>query len=115
MLGKITSLHEQCSSGKSGSFFYYTACGKFLIKTISRREFKFFKNILSDYFAHFQQYPHTLLMRTFGLHKFKYSSRKLYLTVTANVFNTSKEVHMRYDLKGSVVGRRVRKLPNDSV
>ena len=34
------------STGKSGSFFYYSADGKFLVKTISEREFKFFRSML---------------------------------------------------------------------
>lgn len=40
------TLAELCSSGKSGSFFYYTSDGKFVLKTISRHEFKFLKSIL---------------------------------------------------------------------
>ena len=35
------TLAELCSSGKSGSFFYYTSDGKFVLKTISKTEFKF--------------------------------------------------------------------------
>jgi 1-phosphatidylinositol-4-phosphate 5-kinase len=42
-------LAELCSSGKSGSFFYYTSDGKFVLKTISRTEFKFLKRILRFY------------------------------------------------------------------
>jgi len=112
MLGKITSLHEQCSTGKSGSFFYYTACGSFLIKTIHHKEFKFFKTILKDYYEYLKQHPYTLLMRIFGLHKFKYRNKKLYLIVITNVFNTNKEIHVRYDLKGSVTDRKTRKDPH---
>lgn len=44
--GQFNSLAELCSSGKSGSFFYYTADGKYMLKTVSRTEFKFFKTIL---------------------------------------------------------------------
>jgi len=39
VMGNITSLKEQCSTGKSGSFFYYTADSKYMLKTISRNEF----------------------------------------------------------------------------
>ncbi len=30
------SLEEQCSAGKSGSFFYYSNDGKYMLKTISK-------------------------------------------------------------------------------
>lgn len=35
VLGNLASLSELCSEGKSGAFFYYTADGKFLIKTVA--------------------------------------------------------------------------------
>jgi 1-phosphatidylinositol-4-phosphate 5-kinase len=35
LMGNISSLKEQCSTGKSGSFFYYTADSNFMLKTIS--------------------------------------------------------------------------------
>ena len=41
MLGNFMCLTEQSSTGKSGSFFYYTADGKFMLKTISHEEFYF--------------------------------------------------------------------------
>lgn len=40
------TLAELCSSGKSGSFFYYTSDGRFVLKTIPKHEFKFMKKIL---------------------------------------------------------------------
>ena len=30
---------------------------------------------------------------------------KLYIIIMANVFNTAREIHVRYDLKGSTQGR----------
>lgn len=50
LLGDYNGLAELFSSGKSGSFFYYSADGKFMLKTISRNEFKFLKWILKNYF-----------------------------------------------------------------
>ena len=40
------TLTELCSTGKSGSFFYYTTDGKFMLKTIRKDEFKLMKSIL---------------------------------------------------------------------
>jgi 1-phosphatidylinositol-4-phosphate 5-kinase len=33
------TLYELCSSGQSGSLFYYTSDKKYMIKTIPKREF----------------------------------------------------------------------------
>ena len=41
--GDLSSLKELTSSGKSGSFFYYSADARFTLKTISRDEFNFLK------------------------------------------------------------------------
>ena len=34
ILGEMSSMTELTSQGKSGSFFYYTADGKYMLKTI---------------------------------------------------------------------------------
>ena len=63
-MGKLNSLSELGSSGKSGSFFYFTQdstifkySGKYMIKTISVLEAKFFKRILQNYYRHLKEYP----------------------------------------------------------
>ena len=63
-------LAELCSSGKSGSFFYYTSDGKFVLKTISRAEFKFLKRILRDYHQYLTtENTESIISKVFGLHK----------------------------------------------
>ena len=37
MMGEVTSLTGLTSQGKSGSFFYYTADGRYMLKTIHYR------------------------------------------------------------------------------
>lgn len=37
MLGEMSSMTELTSQGKSGSFFYYTADGKYMLKTIKEK------------------------------------------------------------------------------
>ena len=37
MMGEVNSLTALTSQGKSGSFFYYTADGKYMLKTIHYR------------------------------------------------------------------------------
>lgn len=76
LTGDFSSLSELCSSGKSGSFFYYTADGKYMLKTISKTEFKFFKRILRNYYSHIEKYDSTLITRIYGLHKMIFFRKK---------------------------------------
>ena len=108
LLGDYIALAELFSSGKSGSFFYYTSDGKFLLKTISKSEFKFLKRILLNYMEHIQKFwKTTLISRIYGLHKMQFMKRNgvpdkpLRFVVMNNVFHTNKEIQKRYDLKGS--------------
>jgi 1-phosphatidylinositol-4-phosphate 5-kinase len=52
LFGNLSSLTEKVSSGKSGSFFYYSFDDKYMLKTISRDEYLFFKNIIRKYYEH---------------------------------------------------------------
>ena len=112
-MGKVNSLKSQCSAGKSGSLFYYTADGKYMLKTISHNEFEHFLKILKNYYYHVLGFPHTLIARFFGLHKIKFTDntgptvkiKRIYFVIMANVFNTNREIQVRYDLKGSTHGR----------
>lgn len=80
-----------------------------MLKTISHQEFTHLKLILRDYFEHVSTYKHTLITRFYGLHKIKYTKKfgkiRIYFIIMANVFNTNREIHVRYDLKGSTQGR----------
>lgn len=111
MRGNLTTLTELVSSGKSGSFFYYSADGRFTLKTIHRAEFHFLKKILKNYYEYISANPQTLIVKFFGLHKirFKFSKKlrwkKIYIIIMSNVFHTSKEIHERYDIKGSTYKR----------
>ena len=111
MISNQTIFEELCSTGKSGSLFYYTRDGKFIVKTIKKDEYKFIKLILPDYFRHLKTYPLSLLPKFLGCYvltrKFKKKRTKIYFIVMLNVFATSKHIHIRYDLKGSRIGRRV--------
>lgn len=112
MMGEFSSLVGQCSSGKSGSFFYYSDDGKYMLKTMSREEFKFFRHVLPAYYNHLSRNSHTLVIRYFGFHKIIFkknnSYRRIPFVVMSNVFNPKYEVHERYDLKGSIQGRFTR-------
>jgi|688.fasta_scaffold492704_2 1-phosphatidylinositol-4-phosphate 5-kinase len=106
------TLAELCSSGKSGSFFYYTQDGRFVLKTIPRHEFKFMKKILPNYHDFLTQTnPESFISRVYGIHKVIFYrkggklSKKIYFCIMNNVFHTSLKIDLRYDLKGSTYGR----------
>lgn len=121
LMGNVQSLKEQCSTGKSGSFFYYTADSRFMLKTIHYGEYLRLKHILKQYYEHVVKYPQTLITRFFGLHKIKYkpdgavSYQRYYFIIMANVFNTRRPIGVRYDLKGSKQGRLTRKSPDQQI
>lgn len=49
------------SSGKSGSFFFYSEDGNYLIKTIYKKEFDILLEILPDYYDHLVKNKETRL------------------------------------------------------
>lgn len=114
MSNEFASLSGQCSSGKSGSFFFYSEDGKFMLKTITLKEYRFFRKKLADYYFHMSNYPHSLLTRFYGLHKIT-STKPLYFVVMGNVFETNLEIDKKYDLKGSKYGRRTNPSADKSI
>lgn len=71
------TLTELCSTGKSGSFFYYTTDGKFMLKTIRKDEFKLMKSILKQYYDHLTiENPDSMISRIYGLHKVIFYRKK---------------------------------------
>ena len=111
MKGNLTTLTELVSCGKSGSFFYYSADGRFTLKTIHRAEFHFLMGILKNYYEYIIANPQTLIVKFFGLHKIRFKFikklkwKKIYIIIMSNFFHTSKEIHERYDIKGSTYKR----------
>jgi len=66
------------------------------------------------------KHPHTLITRFFGLHKIKYKKEnagyeRIYFIIMANVFNTTRKINVRYDLKGSKHGRITKKKADDVI
>lgn len=101
-------LSELGSPGKSGSFFYFSQDYRFIIKTISHTEHKFFRGIIKNYYEYVINNPNTLISRYYGLHRIKLSrGAKIHFVVMGNIFPPNKDIHETYDLKGSTVGRYV--------
>lgn len=108
-IGEFSSLISLVSTGKSGSFFYYSDDGKYMLKTMTRSEYLFFSRNIKPYYEHLAVNSNTLIPRFFGFHKIMYKQgstwQKIYFVVMKNVFSTKLEIHERFDLKGSTYGR----------
>lgn len=103
------TLYELCSSGKSGSLFYYTKDRKYMMKTIPKREYLKMREFLKGYYNYLKANPESLIIRFYGLHQVQWhdENNKLqvrYLTIMGNIFKDF-EIGLRYDLKGSTAGR----------
>jgi len=99
-------LSELGSPGKSGSFFYYSQDYRFIIKTVHHEEHKYLLKILKNYYEHIKNNPDTLICKIYGLHRVKIPyGKKIHFIVMANVFPPDKDIHVKYDLKGSKIGR----------
>ena len=111
IISNTTSIEELFNTGSSGSLFYYTRDGKLILKTISESEYKTMKRILPDYYNHLNKYKNTFLPKFFGCYKLIKKAKKkkkfVYFIIMMNVFSTSKQIHVRFDLKGSTLGREV--------
>eukprot|EP00826_Nyctotherus_ovalis_P042188 TRINITY_DN4312_c0_g1_i5.p1 TRINITY_DN4312_c0_g1~~TRINITY_DN4312_c0_g1_i5.p1 ORF type:complete len:319 (-),score=78.55 TRINITY_DN4312_c0_g1_i5:357-1313(-) len=116
--GNFMGFTELASTGKSGSFFYYSHDSKYVLKTVSKEEFHFLRTILPEYYKHVRDYPNTLIARFYGCHKIIFyksgigRSKNFRFVIMNNVFSTGKRIHSRYDLKGSTAGRQVLEDPN---
>jgi len=100
------ALRELPTPGKSGSLFLFSSDMQFILKTVPKREAKLLRYILPSYFEHVLANENTLLPRFFGLHRVKpHKGRQVRFVVMGNVFPTTRKIHERFDLKGSVVGR----------
>lgn len=99
---------EFMSNSKSGQFFFYSHDGRFMIKTQTKDESKFLRRILPHYYKFVMENPNTLITRFYGMHRVKmhHLRRKMHFIIMASVFDTPLEIHGRFDLKGSKIGRR---------
>lgn len=71
LLGSADPTKHHFSEGASGSFFYLTENGLYMVKTLKEKEKDLLVKILPDYVRHMQRFPHSLLCRFFGLYSIK--------------------------------------------
>lgn len=97
----LTSLSAHDSDGRSGSYFYYSHDGRFIVKYIPEKEMLAFKRLLPHYFGFMLAHPRSLMTKFVSC--FEYNGDGF--VVMTNVFNTTRPIHEIYDLKGSRVAR----------
>eukprot|EP00753_Platysulcus_tardus_P017975 PLAT6657.1.p1 GENE.PLAT6657.1~~PLAT6657.1.p1 ORF type:complete len:517 (-),score=208.91 PLAT6657.1:852-2402(-) len=99
---------EFISNSKSGQFFFYSHDGRFMIKTQTADESSFLRRILPYYYKHIITNRNTLMTRFYGMHRVKmhHIRRRMHFVIMGSVFFSDKEIHEKYDLKGSTVGRK---------
>lgn len=105
LFGALTSLFEMSSSGRSGSFFYSSHDGRYVLKTIPPAESVTLRRILPSLYAHVLSNPDTLITRFCGLHALTHNGEKIHFVVMCNVFQAKLPVMETFDLKGSTVNR----------
>ena len=57
LLGESTGLSEKMSEGKSGSLFYWSRDGQFMLKTIGKDECDCLRGYAQHYLAHIRSNP----------------------------------------------------------
>ena len=105
---KLYLMLSETSTGKSGSFFFHTSDGKYMIKTIKKTEFNKLMSHLGSYHKFLLKNSNTFLPKYFGLHQIKCIKAgrviyDIYIVVMNNVFNMDNPglIKNKYDLKGS--------------
>lgn len=106
---------ERVSEGKSGAFFYFTEDRKYVVKTLSEEERKFLLSILPLYYTFIKRNPNTFMTRFFGCHGVTMYGKTVYFVVMQSVFDSNLQIHERFDLKGSWVGRLEGRKPSGTV
>ncbi|KAG7387929.1 phosphatidylinositol-4-phosphate 5-kinase-like protein 1 [Phytophthora pseudosyringae] len=106
---------ERVSEGKSGAFFYFTEDRKYVVKTLTNEELKSLLGILPKYYTFMKRNPDTFMTRFFGCHGLTMYGKTVFFVVMQSVFATSLQIHERFDLKGSWVGRLEGRKPTGTI
>ena len=124
------------ASGKSGSLFWYSSDGKYIMKSISPEESHLLQQISSAYTRYMATHPHSLICRILGMYKIETTvampsilrGSKQASRVRANVVLTTRFVIMKnvfppspprnmdkFDLKGTTEDRYVKRVTGNEV
>lgn len=98
------------SAGRSGSFFFFSHDGKFVVKTINSSELRLIKKITPLYAKHLENNPDSLLSKVLGVFTVEADKfSKVHIMLMENTVRLKEPSQLRYifDLKGSTVNRFV--------
>eukprot|EP00301_Raphidiophrys_heterophryoidea_P002107 c10986_g1_i1.p1 GENE.c10986_g1_i1~~c10986_g1_i1.p1 ORF type:complete len:849 (-),score=183.12 c10986_g1_i1:55-2580(-) len=113
---RATLKHRFTQGGASGAIFFYSHSSKFIVKSISKADAKFWTKKcagLSDrtnaqaYAEYMESHHKTLLTKIFGVFELRLYGTSFYIMMMENIFRQSgvARIHEIYDLKGSWVNR----------
>jgi 1-phosphatidylinositol-4-phosphate 5-kinase len=91
--------------GRSGSFFYFSEDGKYIVKTMTEAEATFLVKWMPRYVEYMSKNRNSLVSRFCGFHSLRLYNLTIHFMVMQSVFQTTRKIHERYDLKGSFVDR----------
>uniref|UniRef100_A0A6B2L5S0 PIPK domain-containing protein n=1 Tax=Arcella intermedia TaxID=1963864 RepID=A0A6B2L5S0_9EUKA len=110
--GEFASFQQIGSYGKSGSIFYYSFDGEFMLKTVMEKEALCLMARLKEYYEHITKAeykptsPGTFIVPYIGLLRISTGpSNNLYICIMKNLFSKQNSIDEIYDLKGSKEGR----------
>ena len=108
-MGDLRGMSSMVSEGKSGSLFYTSHDGRFMVKTIGADERGSLVAMLRSYRNYVTSHKDTLLAKYLGLYDLRVPAagatrayKVFHLVIMSNVFNTPLEIHERFDLKGAI-------------
>jgi hypothetical protein len=97
-------------AGRSGSFFFFCHDNKFIIKTMNEGEFKMYLKRLPEFGEHYKKNKDSLLAKILGVFTVntKYIENcHIMLMENCMQLKNKKELRYIFDLKGSMVDRKV--------
>lgn len=106
--GDPHKMKQNFSDGRSGSFFYFSIDRRFMVKTLTKGEYKLLLDILIDYVNYVRRNPESFLCRFYGMYSIRMYGHRQYFVVMHNCLRTIKPElapNAVYDLKGSSIGR----------
>ena len=96
------------TNSKSGAFFFFTTDMCFLIKTVGPDEVKVLRDMLSDYLAHYERNPDSMINKIIGAYSSDLCAEPFIVMMSTFPLNKDIAMHEVYDLKGSMHGREIK-------
>ena len=96
MISSKSIFEELYSTGKSGSLLNYTRDGEFIVKTISKKEYRFLKTMIDEYYFYLEKNHISFLPKLLGCYilqrKYNKIITNIYFIVMTNVFATTHNI-----------------------